>query len=142
MMDKEYQITYVEKPEESAWGIIGNGLDTFNRQQAGEYNFQRICFVLQDDKGTTEGGVLGEIWWNWLNISLLRVKEDLRGKGYGLSLLEAVEDEALKRGVKNAFLDTFSFQAPKFYEKYGYQVCGEIKGFPKGHSRIYMTKEL
>lgn len=142
MMDKEYQIAYVEKPEDSAWGIIGNGLDEFNKRQAGEYNFQRICFVLQDENGTIEGGVLGEIWWNWLNISLLWVKEDLRGKGHGQRLMAAVEKEARKRGAKNAFLDTFSFQAPEFYEKYGYQVCGEIKGFPEGHSRIYMTKEL
>jgi ribosomal protein S18 acetylase RimI-like enzyme len=85
---------------------------------------------------------LGEIWWNWLNISLLWVKEDLRSKGYGQHLMEAVEEEARKRGVKNAFLDTFSFQAPKLYEKCGYLVCGEIKGLPEGLSRYYLTKEL
>jgi len=141
-MSDHYMISYVEKPEESAWGIIGNGLDDFNKHQAGEYNFQRICFVVQAQQGTITGGVLGEIWWNWLNISLLWVRQDLRGKGYGQRLLTAAEEEARKRGVRNAFLDTFSFQAPKFYEKCGYQVCGEIKGFPAGHSRFYLTKAL
>jgi hypothetical protein len=29
-MDDEYQIVYVEKPEESAWGIIGGGVYQYN----------------------------------------------------------------------------------------------------------------
>jgi len=141
-MDEKYSIAYVEKPEVSAWGIIGKGLDEFNIQIAGAYNFERVCFVVQDGEGTIVGGVIGEIFWNWMNISLLWVTEELRGQGYGHRLLESVEAEARKRGAKSAFLDTFSFQAPRFYEKYGYQVCGEIKGFPDGHSRYYFSKEL
>jgi ribosomal protein S18 acetylase RimI-like enzyme len=73
---------------------------------------------------------------------LMWMKEVLRGRGYGHRLLTLVEDEARKRGATKAFLDTFSFQAPGFYEKHGYHVFGELKDFPKGHQRYFFTKEL
>jgi N-acetylglutamate synthase-like GNAT family acetyltransferase len=70
------------------------------------------------------------------------VQEDLRGNGFGEELLKAVEKEAKEKGAKFAFLDTFSFQAPGFYQKFGYQVFGELPDFPPGHQRFYLTKEL
>jgi len=41
-MDKKYKVAYVDKPEESAWGIIGRGakkayLDTFSFQSPDFY---------------------------------------------------------------------------------------------------------
>ena len=141
-MDQEYQIVYVEKPEESAWGIIGRGLRSYNLQQAGDDKFQRLCFVLQAPDQEIVAGVLGEIYWEWLHIDLLWVKDELRGCGYGGRLLAVVEDEARQRGAKNAYLDTFSFQAPDFYELNGYQVFGELGDFPPGHQRYFLAKKL
>jgi len=88
------------------------------------------------------GGVIGETHWDWLYVNLMWVREDLRGCGYGHRLLELAEDEARERGAKNAYLDTFSFQAPGFYQQHGYTVFGELKNFPTGHQRYYLTKEL
>jgi hypothetical protein len=56
--------------------------------------------------------------------------------------MEVVEEKARELGAKNAYLDTFSFQAPGFYEKLGYQTFGELPAFPPGHERFYMKKEL
>ena len=39
-------------------------------------------------------------------------------------------------------LDTFSFQARPFYERHGYRVVGTVPGFPHGHERYFMAKEL
>ena len=108
-MDETYRIGYEEKPEESAWGIIGRGVGSFNEQQAGENNFQRLCFTLKGLDGEVVGGVLGELYWEWLYIDFLWVKEELRDQGYGRRLMMAAEDEAKQRGAKNAYLDTFSF---------------------------------
>ncbi|MBN1956240.1 MAG: GNAT family N-acetyltransferase, partial [Anaerolineae bacterium] len=63
-------------------------------------------------------------------------------RGHGHRLLTAVEDEARRRGAKYAHLDTFSFQAPDFYEQHGYRVFGELEDFPPGHRRYYFTKRL
>ena len=49
---------------------------------------------------------------------------------------------AIEKGAKISMLDTFDFQAEKFYLKNGYKPIGEMKGFPKGHRRIYFSKEL
>jgi GNAT superfamily N-acetyltransferase len=141
-MDEEYQIVYVDKPEESAWGIIGRGVHNYNLQQAGDNKFQRLCFVLQTPDQVIVGGVLGEVYWDWLYIDLLWVKDELRGRGYGHRLLMRVEDEARQHGARNAYLDTFSFQAPDFYKGHGYQVFGELKNFPTGHQRYFLTKKL
>ena len=141
-MDKEYNIVYVEKPEESAWGIIGQGLSKYNIEQAGDNEFQRLCFVLQTPEKEIAGGVLGEVYWGWLYVDLLWVEEKLRGRGYGHRLLTHAEDEARKRGAKNVYMDTFSFQVPDFYKQHGYQVFGELQDFPPGHQRYFMKKEL
>ena len=141
-MKDNYQIFYVEKPEEAAWGIIGRGISAYNRQQAGEDEFQRLCFALQSPDNEIVGGALGEVYWDWFHLDLLWVKEELRGHGYGHRLLEQIENEARQRGAKNVFLDTFSFQAPDFYRGHGYQVFGELKGFPSGHQRYFFSKQL
>ena len=141
-MTEEYHIVYVEKPEESAWGIIGRGVSHYNKQQAGDNNFQRLCFVLQTPDQEIVGGVLGETYWEWFYLDLIWVKEELRGRGYGHRLLTVAEDEARKRGAKNAYLDTFSFQAPDFYKQHGYQVFGELPDYPPGHQRYFLTKQL
>lgn len=141
-MTENYQIVYEEKPEDSAWGIIGQGIDAFNAQQAGDYGFKRVCVVLKGEDQVVVGGAIGELFWGWFNLSLLWVKDELRGCGYGQQLLARIEDEARQRGAKHIFLDTFSFQAPEFYKQYGYRVFGELADFPSGHTRFYMVKDL
>ena len=86
--------------------------------------------------------MLGEVYFDWLYVDLLWVKDELRKKGYGQRLMDLLEDEARKLGAKNAYLDTFSFQAPDFYKKQGYQVFGELQDFPPGHQRYFLTKQL
>ncbi len=141
-MDKEYQIVYVEKPEESVWSIIGRGLHDYNIQQAGDNKFERICFALHKDKQEIVGGLLGEIYWGWFYIDLLWVEEELRGYGHGHRLLICAEEEARQRGAKNAYLDTFTFQVPDFYLQHGYQIFGELQDFPPGHQRYFLQKQL
>ena len=138
-MNEEYKIVYAEKPE---WGIIGGGISEFNKRQAGDDNSQNLCFVLKALDEEIVGGVIGATYWDWLYINLMWIQEDLRGRGYGHRLLTIAEDEARQRGAKNAYLDTFSFQAPEFYKDHGYQVFGELQDFPTGHQRYFLTKEL
>jgi len=141
-MDKEYRITYVDEPEKSAWGIIGRGVSRYNKQQAGEQKFQRLCFCLYGPDQEIVGGILGEVYWDWFYLDLLWVDDEIRGQGYGHRLLTIAEDEAQQRGAKNAYLDSFSFQAPDFYKQHGYEVFGELGDFPPGHQRYFFTKQL
>lgn len=141
-MEEAYHIVYVDDPEQSAWGIIGRGVGNYNKQQAGDTNFQRLCFALQTPDQEIVGGVLGEVYWEWLHVDLLWVKDELRGRGYGHRLLATIEQEARQHGARTAYLDTFSFQAPEFYKQRGYQVFGELEDFPPGHQRYFLAKQL
>jgi GNAT superfamily N-acetyltransferase len=141
-MTEEYKIVYEEKPEDSAWGVVGHGVSRYNKEQAGDNKFQRLCFVLKDSSEEVVAGVIAEVYWDWLYIDLLWVKEELRTQGYGKSLMSRTEEEARKLGAKNAYLDTFSFQAPGFYENLGYKSFGELPDFPEGQQRFFMKKQL
>jgi len=138
-MDEEYQISYLDEPE---WGIIGKGIRSYNTQQAGDDGYKSLCFVLRGPDEKVVGGVIGATYWDWLYIDLIWLKEEFRGQGYGHRLLTLAEEEARKRKVKNAYLDTFSFQAPEFYKEHGYRVFGELPNFPVGHQRYFLTKQL
>jgi GNAT superfamily N-acetyltransferase len=138
-MTEEVRIVYQEEPP---WRIIGGGISNYNAKQAGDDNAQRVCFVLQSPGGEIVGGVIGVVYWDWFSLDLMWMEEPYRGQGYGSRLLALAEDEARKRGARHAHLDTFSFQAPGFYENYGYEIFGELPDFPAGHQRYYMRKEL
>ncbi|MBN2556419.1 MAG: GNAT family N-acetyltransferase [Anaerolineales bacterium] len=143
-MNEKLRVEHVETPEELEWGAIGSGLRAYNTRQAGDDNYRHHCYLLkhQDEDEAIVGGVIGASYWGWLYIDLMWVREDLRGQGYGRRLLTLAEEAALECGATHAYLDTFSFQAPDFYHKLGYEVFGELKDFPPGHNRFFMTKAL
>lgn len=140
-MNEEYTIVYADEPQ---WGIIGPTISEYNTQQVGEDEAQSLClcFILEGPDQEIVGGVIGATYWDWFHLDLMWVKDKLRGRGYGHRLLTAAEEEARRRGARNAYLDTFSFQAPGFYRRRGYRVFGELADFPPGHRRYFLSKEL
>ena len=141
-MTNDYRILQVEKPDDPLWEAVGGGIHQYNIQKGGESLNKDVCFVLYAPDDQIAGGLIGNVHWGWLYINLLFIKEELRGRGYGHQLMTLSEDEARKLGAKNAYLDTFSFQAPGFYEKHGYHAFGVLNDFPSGHQRYYFTKQL
>lgn len=141
-MSEEYTIVQAEKPEDAMWEVIGGGIHNYNIQQAGDAQGKQVCFILYTPDQQIAGGLIGETHWGWFYINLMFIKEELRGRGYGHRILTLAEDEAHRYGAKHAYLDTFSYQAPGFYKKHGYEVFGELKDFPLGHQRYYLKKEL
>ena len=138
-MTEELRIVGVEEPP---WSVIGGGINRYNSQHAGDENSQRVCFVLKSTDDKMVGGVIGVVYWDWFSVELMWMEEEYRGQGYGHRLLTLAEEEARDRGARHVHLDTFSFQAPGFYEKHGYEVFGELQDFPPGHQRYYMWKDL
>ncbi len=107
-----------------------------------ETYYSPLAILLKDSRDAILGGAFGHVWGGWLDLSLLWVAEPLRGRGYGRKLLEAAEEEARAQGCRGVFLSTFSFQARPFYEKYGYEVIGEIPDYPIGHAFYFLKKTL
>jgi ribosomal protein S18 acetylase RimI-like enzyme len=120
---------------------IGRALRAYNLAAGGRPDYRTLALTIRD-KGRIVGGLVAETYWGWMYVNVLWVAEHHRGKGWGQSLLRKAEAEARKRGVRNIFLDSFTFQAPKFYAKLGYREFGRLKEFPAGSDRIWMTKAL
>jgi ribosomal protein S18 acetylase RimI-like enzyme len=131
----------VEKVLGPAKRELFKAMRAYNKAAAGESDYRPLAVTIRD-KGKIVGGLVGETYWGWMYVNVLWVAAQHRGKGCGRSLLHKAETEARKRGVRHVFLDSFSFQAPKFYAKLGYREYGRLKDFPKGHSRHSMTKAL
>ena len=97
---------------------------------------------MEDKQGNLVAGMVAETFGNWLEIEYLYVSDDLRGHGIGSKILKMAERESKERGCKYSFVDTFNFQAPKFYEKHGYKEVFALKKYPYTGERYYYTKEL
>ena len=101
-----------------------------------------IGVFIEDEFGKKQAGLTGETFGNWFCIKYLWIDETLRRKGMGSRILEAAEHEAIKRGCKYAFVDTFDFQAPDWYRKHGYKEVFALNAYPYTGTRYYFTKEL
>lgn len=139
----EYKITFEEKPSEAELDVLRNGLAEYAFSMFGQTTFSDITFFVRDESGTIVGGVHGNYGsFGWMYVDTLWVAERLRGKDYGTRLMKLIEDVGIRNGSTQAYLNTFSFQAPEFYKKLGYTVFAELEDFPKGHSRIFLRKRL
>jgi GNAT superfamily N-acetyltransferase len=116
-------------------------LRAFNARAAGKMVFKPVAITLREG-GKVVGMLTGETYWSWFAIEALWIAEAYRGKGLGKALLEKAEGEARKHGAQHAFVNSFSFQAPGFYQKLGYREFGRLDGFPAGHSCSWLTKAL
>jgi GNAT superfamily N-acetyltransferase len=88
------------------------------------------------------GGLLGEIWGGWLQIKHLWIAAPARRHGHGTRLLERAESFARARGCVGATVETHSFQSRPFYERQGYEVFGALEGYPLGHAKFFLRKQL
>ncbi len=101
-----------------------------------------FAIALRNSNDGIEGGVTGSSVWGWLYVRYLWVHDRWRGRGQGARLMQAAEVEAEKRACTGIWVSTYSFQAPTFYQKLGYQEFGRIDDFPKGHRRLFYEKRL
>jgi ribosomal protein S18 acetylase RimI-like enzyme len=131
----------IEKVHGPARREIVKGLRAYNVAAVGKFDHRPLTVTIRE-RGKIVGGLVAETFFGWMFVSLLWVSEQHRGKGWGSSLMRAAEAEARDRGVRNVYLDSFSFQAPAFYAKLGYREFGRLKDFPAGHDRVWMTKAL
>ncbi len=116
-------------------------LVTHNVAQAGEPGFAPLAVTVRGPDGTVAGGLYGYVLYRYLFVELLALGA-ARGIGLGRRVMALAEAEARRRSCIGIWLDTFSFQAPGFYAKLGFEEFGRITGFPPGHDRLFLLKRL
>jgi len=122
--------------------LLWRGLARFNQKTAGKYHYRRTVLTARSDSGRIVGGLILQSWWKESYIELLWLSERERRRGVGSELVAEAERRARRRGSKLLHLNTYSFQAPRFYEKLGFRCCGRMSGSPKGESRYFYVKRL
>ncbi len=138
-----HEITLEENASAEDISRIAEGIDRHVSEMFPGKSVGTITFFVRDEAGEIVGGVSGNYGsFGWLYIDALWVSEHLRGCGYGSKLMQMIEAEGVRRGSRNVYLNTFSFEAPEFYKKLGYTVFAELEDFPPGHSRLFLRKAL
>lgn len=128
--------------KESDKETIFKGLLEYNLSKIEDKNPKDLGIYLEDEAGNKIAGLIGDTHGNWLTVKFLWVSKEARGQHLGSEILVKAEEVAKERGCKFAFLDTFSFQAPEFYKKYGYQEVFTLEEYPVTGKRYYFTKIL
>ena len=121
---------------------LWKGLVRFNREQAGPLRYKRTVLSVRDGKGRLLGGLILQSYWQESYVELLWLSARARRAGFGSQLLKEAERRAQRRGSRLIHLNTYSFQAPGFYEKQGYRRFGGMSGSPQGASRHFYVKRL
>ena len=98
--------------------------------------------IARNEKEDIIGGLYGRSIWGTLEIKTFVVKSENRNEGIGRQLMTAAEIEAKNRNCRYISLDTFSFQAPEFYEKLGFKKIGTESDFPEGFEKYYYRKKI
>ena len=136
-MELKLENTGSEKTQE-----LANLIRAYNRSKREPSKSEPLNIYLEDEQGNLKAGMVAETFGNWLEIEYLYVSDDLRGQGIGSKILKMAERESKERGCKYSFVDTFNFQAPKFYEKHGYKEVFALEKYLYTWERYYYTKEL
>ena len=138
----DLSLSIVSTPDSAARALIGSRLDAYNVERTGVADARALDVLATDERGELVGGLVGRTSLGVLFIDYFFLPDSLRGRGHGARILAMAESEALRRGCSAAVLFTMVIQAPRFYEKHGYEMFGRVECEPPGNARIFMTKSL
>ncbi|WP_422657619.1 GNAT family N-acetyltransferase [Paenibacillus sp. EC2-1] len=123
-------------------GYVRNKLIAYNSVHGPRGIYEEVNLCLKNDNGDIIAGLNSAVCWNWMEIEFLWVEEENRKNGIGKKLLAEAEKIARSKNCTFIKLNTFSFQAPEFYKKYGYKEIAIIENAPLGCNHYYFKKDL
>lgn len=122
--------------------FLEDRLYEFNVDATGIDDGELLSASITDDAGAVIAGLAGHTWGGCCEILRLWVHASVRGQGFGVALMDAAESEARRRGCSQIVLSTHSFQAPRFYEKLGFERLAAVPNYPRGHENVFYIKRL
>ena len=127
----EHELFLDWSPDSRDHAALLQRLADTNLARGGPSGHRNIAITVRDpDTGEAISGVWGVIVYGWLFIDLLYVVESDRRQGLGSRLLRGVENAARESGCVGAWLSTYAFQTPGFFEKNGYEQFGRLGSAP------------
>jgi GNAT superfamily N-acetyltransferase len=136
------ELTVSDDPAAEDVQFLEDHITEHNLVRTDRRDYQPLGVFMRDEAQQVVAGLSGFTWADWLEVKLVWVREDLRGQGIGRRLVQAAEANARARGCRYVWLDSYSFQAPEFYERLGYHAFGTLEDYPAPHRRVFLTKAL
>jgi len=140
MPASELVITTEPTPEQVQF--LEDRIYEFNSSATGITDGDWLAIFVRDEQGRVVAGICGNTWGGCLEIRQFWVEEARRKQGLGTRLLGAAEREARRRGCEQMVLMTFTFQAPAFYAKHGFEIVAVVDEHPRGHKNLLLRKRL
>jgi GNAT superfamily N-acetyltransferase len=140
MPTSELVINAEPTPQEVQY--LEDRLYEFNSSATGITDGEWLAIFVKNEEGEIVAGICGNTWGGCLEIRQFWVEEARRKQGLGTTLLGAAEQEARRRGCRQILLMTFTFQAPVFYAKHGFEVIAVVDDHPHGHKNLLLRKRL
>jgi GNAT superfamily N-acetyltransferase len=120
---------------------VDDALAEYCKAFIADTTFTHFGLLVRDDSGEIRAGLDAYVYAGWLSVHNLWVAADLRRRGIGGGLMAEAESRARMLRCHSVRLDTFSFEAPEFYRKLGYQEYARLD-YPPDHQRIFFKKQL
>jgi len=139
------RLAFSDHPTREEVGLIRKGLEDYNQVQTnGEIDNPgiEINLVLKDVEGNVAGGIIASTMIRVMHLDIPWIAEEFRNSGYGRELVLAAESIGNEKGCLASQTWSFSFQAPGFYQKLGYEVLGIYDGYPNGITEYVLKKRL
>ena len=137
-----YEFVTTTEPTPEQLQYLEDRIYEFNASATGITDGEWLAIFVKDGQDRIVAGIGGSTWGGCFEIRQFWVEPARRKQGLGTKLLGAAENEARRRGCRQVVLMTFTFQAPAFYAKHGFEVIGVVDDHPRGHQNLLMRKRL
>ena len=131
----------VRPPREDVLSIA-RGLSQHNKDKGISSNSHKVHIFLKDNNDNILGGLLGAIYWGWLDLQTFWVHDALRQQGYGTQILAIAEQIAHEHNAPHIILDVVDFQGLPFFGHRGFSTFATLRDRPKGHTTYFLAKHL
>lgn len=136
------ELVFEPAPTPEQIQYLEDRLYEYNSGATGIRDGEWLAIFVKDARGRVVAGICGNTWGGGCEIRQLWVEEARRRQGLGTRLLDAAEREARRRGCRQIVLTTFTFQAPAFYARRGFETLCAVDDFPRGHQSLMLRKRL
>ncbi len=137
------KIELIETPSETDVAALYDGLHAFNLQHLPNLNEVSFGLFIRNINEEIVGGAVAVLLPSVMQIKYLWLAAHIRGQGIGKNLMQRLENEASARGLQSIALETYTFQAPEFYTKLGFNEVGRYINHPSsGIDKVFYQKSL
>ncbi len=128
----------VETEDDAARERVLAPLEAYNEAMTGRGSSEPARWIsILRREGDLVGGLIGVTYWDWLHVDLLYLPPSWRRSGAGRGIMAACRAVAARHRLAGVWLHTFSFQAPGFYRRLGFEEFAALPDHPVGHTDHY-----